>query len=275
METQAARRRRAAQVRPVQITDRDHVLLRFIAEHRFVVAGQVAVLLEVSESAASARLRALGAGGYLRAERKLHLQPACHQITRGGLRAIGSDLAAPRKPDLALYRHDLGLAWLMLAARRGRFGAVADVISERRMRSSDARSTERDERLGVRLGGVGPGGRDRLHYPDMILVTGSGQRVAFELELTTKAQDRRERILSAYGADRRIDAVVYLAEKPAVRQAIERSARRAGISDMVHVQRVTLGGSTPANARGAAAQRRHRAARDEAGRAGGRSEMSR
>ncbi len=262
METQDARRRRSAQARPVQITGRDRILLSFVAEHRFVVAGQVAVLLEVTESAASARLRALSAGGYVRTERKLHLQPACHQVTRDGLRAIGSDLPAPHRPDLALYGHDLGLGWLMLAARRGRFGAVLNVISERRMRSSDARGAERDERWGVRLGGVGPGGRDRLHYPDMIVVTGSGHRVAFELELTTKAQDRRERILSAYGADRRIDAVVYLAEKPAVRRAIERSARRVGVSDIVHVQRVTLGGSTPTTARGHAAERRHRASRD-------------
>ncbi len=239
-------------------------MLGFAAEHRFVVAAQVAVLLGVTESAASARLRALGAGGYLRAARKLYLQPACHQVTRDGLRAIGSDLPAPRKPDLALYGHDLGLGWLMLAAHRGRFGAVTDVISERRMRSSDARTTEPHERLGVRLGGVGPGGRDRLHYPDMILVTASGHRVAFELELTTKAQDRRERILSAYGADRRIDAVVYLAERPAARQAIERSARRVGVSDMVHVQRVTLGGSKSAKPRTHAAELRHRASRGEA-----------
>ncbi len=64
----------------------------------------------------------------------------------------------------------------MLAARAGRFGAGARVISERHMRSHDGRTAERARRYGVRLGGVGPGGRDCLHYPDLVLVTDTGHR---------------------------------------------------------------------------------------------------
>ncbi|MFZ0091447.1 MAG: hypothetical protein WAL63_18200 [Solirubrobacteraceae bacterium] len=249
---------RAPRAGSVQITDRDRVLLAFAAEQRFVIADQIAVLLGVSVTTAAGRLRALSGGGYLHRERRLHLQPACHRITRDGLGAVGSDLPAPRRVDLATYRHDLGLGWLMLAAHRGRFGAVAEVISERHMRSHDGRASERCDRFGIRLGGTGPGGRQRLHYPDAVLVTATGHRVALELELSTKARDRRERILSAYGADRRIDAVVYLVDRPGVGAAIERSARRVGVSGILRVQRVTLGGAEAAAAGGQSAARQHR-----------------
>ena len=224
----------------MQITDTDRTLLGFAAEHRFVTAGQVAVLLCVSEGTAAQRLRRLGEAGCLRDRKELHRGPRWHQITRAGLRAIDSDLPTPRGFDLATHRHDTGLAWLMLTARAGRFGPLQGMISERRMRSHDGRAEERSDRYGVRLGGVGPGGRDRLHYPDLVLVTESGHRVAFELELSTKEVRRREGILAGYAADRRIDSVVYLVEHASVGRAIERSARRMGISDLVRVQRVTM-----------------------------------
>ena len=252
-------RARAGSARTVQITDTDRALLAFAAEHRFVIAAQVAALLGVSEGTAGERLRRLGDAGHLRRRRELHRGPGWHQITRAGLRVIDSDLPAPRGFDLATHRHDTGLAWLMLTARAGRFGALAGVVSERRMRSHDGRAADRSQRYGVRLGGVGPGGRDRLHYPDLVIVTQTGHRVAFELELSTKEVQRRERILAGYAADRRIDAVVYLVEHPSVGRAIERSARRMGISDLVRVQRVTMASGVsaqgPARARPAARQR--------------------
>jgi hypothetical protein len=232
------RRSRAADVPP--LTERDRAALAFAAEHRFVTAAHVAVLLGVTEPVADDRLRVLSEGGFLRRERRLHGEPASHRISRPGLRAAGSDLPAPRTLDLAHYRHDDGLAWLMLAARRGRFGGLREIAGERHMRSRDGRDGDPETRYGVRLGGVGTGGRERLHYPDLILTTAGGDRVAFELELTGKPAQRRERILAAYGADRRIDAVVYLVDRPAVGDAITRSARRLGIEDIVHVQRVTL-----------------------------------
>jgi hypothetical protein len=254
----------------VQLTERDRILLTFAAEHRFVTAGHVSVGLEATEAAADARLRALSSAGYLRRERKIQGEPAGHRITAAGLRAIGSELPAPRTLDLATYRHDEALAWLMLAARRGRFGPVQDVISERRMRSHDAKTQARGARYGVRLGGIGPGGRERLHYPDLVLVTGSGHRVAFELELSSKARDRRERILAGYGADRRIDAVVYLVDRAGVREAIRRSAARVGISDIVRIQTVALGGAERSAGGGRTADRaHHRGGRTAA--AGGRS----
>lgn len=243
------------------ITERDQALLAFAAQHRFVIAPQLAVLLEVTIAVAEERVRALTAGGYLRASEPLNGQPALAQVTRAGLKAIGSDLPVPRKPDLSLYAHDQGLAWLMLAAHRGRFGPVREVVSERRMRSADGRLPAegdwRSQHHGVRLDGLGPGGRERLHYPDLVLVTAAGHRVAFELELSTKDRNRRERILAAYAADRRIDAVVYLVDRPSVGAAIARSAARLGISDLVRVQNVDVGRGEQAAEGGRGARRSH------------------
>ncbi len=245
-----ARHRRPAAV-PVRVSERDRVLLAFVAEHRLVLPVHVQGLLGVSAAAAAARLRALTRAGYLRYERKLS-GPGCYLIDRKGLGAIGSGLPRPRDVDLACFRHDVGLAWLWLAARAGAFGALREVVSERQMRSHDGRAEGRAQPLGVRLPGVGPRGGERRHYPDLLLATSTGHRVAAELELTPKTRVRREEILGGYAADARIDVVLYLAERESVRRAIASSAAKLGISRLVHVQRARFaqieGASTPARA---------------------------
>jgi hypothetical protein len=229
----------------VQLTDRDRELLAFVSEHRMVLGEHVQKLLGVSEKAVGARLRSLTAAGLLRRVPVFHRPGDCHQITGKGLAVIGSKLPRPRT-DLRSYEHDVGVAWLWLAARAGTFGALREIISERSMRSHDATEDGRQLPLSVRLGGVGRGGRERLHYPDLLLVDVTGKRVAFELELSGKARTRREMILAGYGADARIDGVVYLVDNPAVWRGIEESARKLGIAERVHVQRVRLGGSRAA-----------------------------
>lgn len=232
-----------------RITDRDEILLAFLAEHRIALSAHVQMLLGVSARTADARLHALRGTGLLDSERLFHSQPRCWWINRKGLAAIGSSLPPPRF-DLHAYRHDVGVAWLCLAARRGIFGLLRNVVSEREMRSRDgveahaARAEGRSARqFAVRLGGVGPGGRERLHYPDLLMATERGRRVAVELELSTKARARRERILAGYGADSRIDAVLYLVDNRSVARAVRASAARLGISSRVQVQRVNWGDS--------------------------------
>jgi DNA-binding MarR family transcriptional regulator len=225
--------------RQVLITARDRLILETLAEHRLIVPAHVHVLLGVSVSTASGRLRALASEGYVVARRVFADRPTNYQITRKGLAAVGSHLPAPQL-DLRAHAHDVGVAWLWLAARSGTFGPLSAVVSERTMRSLDAR---RDSQmatapgpLGVRLGGTGPAGRERLHYPDLLLITADGRRIAVELELSAKGAGRRDKILAGYGADPRIDAVLYLVNRPALAIAIRSSARRLGIAHHVHVQ---------------------------------------
>jgi len=160
-----------------------------------------------SRNLADARLRALERVRLIRQGPRFHGQPRCYQITRAGLDLAGSSLPQPRT-DLREYKHDVGVAWLWLGARRGAFGPIREVVSERALRSGDMTADGRKRPLGVRLGGVGPKGRESLHYPDLLLVDPGGRRTAVELELTPKEFDllaflvreagtvvRRERIM--------------------------------------------------------------------------------
>lgn len=217
--------------------------MSFASEHRVVLAAHAQELQGISADAARTRLRQLTAAGYLRRDAVFHRQPPCYQITRAGLAAIGSGFTQPRL-DLARYAHDVGLAWLALAARGGAFGQLREVVAERRMRSLDAVPDRDGDPFGVRLGGYGRGGRERLHYPDLLLVSPAGRRIALELELSAKGRLRREAILSGYGADRRIAGVLYLVERPAVGHAIERSARALGVDWLVRVQPFRWGSSS-------------------------------
>jgi hypothetical protein len=218
-----------------QITERDLELLRFAAEHRIVLCAHVQTFLGVSAAAAYGRLRSLTSSAYLAQRNVFYRQPGCFQITRKGLATIGSGYSPPRL-DLNCYRHDVGTAWLWLAARGGALGPLREILTERRLRSEDATDDPWREPWGVRLAGHGSGGRERLHYPDLLLVMPDRRRVAVELELTAKGRGRRDRILSGYAFDSRIPCVLYLVERPGIGRAVKASAQRAGIPSLVHVQ---------------------------------------
>jgi hypothetical protein len=241
--------------RDVHLTERDVRVLSFMAEHRLVLETHIQKLLGASADATRTRLRALARAGYVTHRRVFDGEPALCQIRRPGLAVIASHLKPPRL-TLASYAHDVGAAWLWLAARDGIFGPMRDVIAERELRSHDGRVDRDAELYGVRLGGVGPYGRERLHYPDLLLVTPEGRRIAVELELSSKGNRRREQILGAYGADARIDAVLYLVENPSLARAIERSAERVGVDDRVHVQYFRWAGGAPGAEKGRSPERR-------------------
>jgi hypothetical protein len=225
-----ARRRRTA----VQITERDRELLAFVGRHQFVLAAHVAVLLGTSEQAAAKRLGALAKANYLTSEPVLHGRPRTYRSTRKGLDLVGSRMRVP-KVDVAKFDHEIGAAWLWLAARAGAFGQIREVLAERELRSHDARAELDQPPHGVRLGGSGPHGRERLHYPDLVVVDADGRRIAVELELSSKGRARRERILAGYASDTRVGAVLYLARGPQLARSIRESAARLGCSRLIQV----------------------------------------
>jgi hypothetical protein len=276
-------RRAPRGARSTVVTERDREILAFVAQHRIVLVGHVQTLLGTSGSVAYSRLRALISCGLLEHTQVLHKQPGWYQITRAGLAFVGSDLPRPRI-DLRCHGHDIGMAWVWLAASRGAFGRARHLVSEREMRSRDATAAADHRRtpgaheelepraggdprppFGVRLGGVGPRGQVRLHYPDLLLIGARGERVAIELELSAKGGRRLETILAGYGADPSIDAVLYLVEKPQIQRAVRSAAARLGISDLVHIQPVAWPrGAEPGAGRGRSQVKapRARAARD-------------
>jgi hypothetical protein len=238
-----------------RLTERDGELLSFIAEHRLALPTHVAVLLGTSTAASTTRLNKLVDAGYMRRHTAFPGEPRSYQITANGLAVIASSLPTPRV-DLRAYEHDVGVAWLWLAARGGAFGAVQEIVGERRLRSTDGRREPDAEPLGVRLGGFGAHGRERLHYPDLVLRTADGRRLALELELTPKSRARLETILAGYGADPRFEGVVYLVERSTVARSVQTAARRLRIAPLVHVQRVRSTVSRDAATAGHAAERK-------------------
>jgi hypothetical protein len=248
----------------LRLTDADRLLLEFLAEHRVARANQVARLLGVSVGSAQWRLRRLGSAGYLTSDRLYADQPKHYVIKPRGLAAIGSRLSAPRM-DQMNYRHDVGMAWVWLAARSGAFGELTAMHSERAMRSDDGRAAAEDahqparsgagERFGIKTAGWGPHGGEQLHYPDLLLETATRHRVAVELELSGKSTRRLEKIIGRYVSERRIDAVLYLVDDDRRAKEITAAARRLGASDLIHVQRVRWSEPVGPPARAAARQR--------------------
>ncbi len=240
--------------RKIRLTDQDLELLGFLAEHRLALPDHAAKLLGVQPETAKARLSKLVDGGYVRREPLFRGKPPMYLIDKDGLDVVRSSLPVPRI-DLRTYEHDVGTAWLWLAARAATFGPLREVLGERRLRSHDGAREPGVEPFGVRLGGVGPRGQERLHYPDLLLRTAEGRRIALELELSSKGPARLATILTGYGADPRIDGVVYLVRGASVARTVQDTARRLGISSLVHLQRVRLEARDPAAARGFAAGR--------------------
>ncbi|HEY1520662.1 MAG TPA: hypothetical protein VGF91_29835 [Solirubrobacteraceae bacterium] len=237
-----------------RLTDRDAELLSFLAEHRLALPAHAGALLGTSAATATGRLTRLADAGLVNAHPAFPGEPRSHRITRNGLAVIASPLPPPRV-DLRAYEHDVGVAWLWLAARGGTFGPLEEIISERRLRSLDGSREPGAEPRAVRLGGFGPRGQERLHYPDLLLRTTGGRRVALELELSRKGRARLETILAGYGADPRFDGVVYLVHSAPVARAVQAAARRLGISELVHLQRVRSTVSRAASTTAPAAQR--------------------
>jgi hypothetical protein len=240
----APTRRGRHRPRAVAISDPERLLLAFAAEHRFVLSAHVRALLRVHEDAAGRRLSRLCGAGLLVEQTVFHNHPATYRCTRQGLDAVGSRLRSPNI-DLSRYDHEVGAAWLWLAARSGAFGPMREVLGERRLRSRDGTADGRIEPLAVRLGGLGWGGRERLHYPDLLLGDEHGRRIAVELELSSKGRERREKILGGYASDARFAAVLYVVESPQLARSIRGSAARLGIPRLVHLMQVGWSESAP------------------------------
>ena len=224
-------------------------MLRFLAEHRVAVAPQVAQLLGVTERTAATRLARLGELGLISFERIFDGQPAAASIRGPGLRQVGSLLPPPRV-DLKGYRHDVGVGWLWLAANGGGFGSLSAVVSERQMRSHDMRAPLGGEPFGVGIVGLDSFGRQARHYPDLLLTTQGGERVAVELELTAKSTRRLDTIMRGYAGDPRIDGVLYVVSSAHLERIITAAATRAGITDLVRVHRLAGGRIHGAEPRG-------------------------
>jgi DNA-binding transcriptional ArsR family regulator len=236
---------------PRVLTEPDLELLRALAEQRIAVIDQAAHWLGVGPSTAQRRVRRLREAGLLESGRLFERGSPMVRITAAGLKRIDSPLGKPGQ-KLDEYRHDVGVGWVWTAARDGVFGEMAEIISERGMRSHDTRLermafgerlvAEDGEPRGVGIGAFGPDGKPQRHYPDLLMRSRAGHTIAVELELSSKGRSRLEKIMDAYASDGRIDAVLYLVPDARMAARIREAASRAGIPELVHVRQIAAGG---------------------------------
>jgi hypothetical protein len=178
-------------------------------------------------------------------------EPDCFQITRAGLALIGSELPPPEFDPR--YRHDVGVAWMWLAARGGAWGPTERIMTEREMRSRDERRSQNSQDAGVGYDSrrhqtqsgpplgirVPDDDETRLHYPDLLLIRGR-RRVAIELQLAAPSPQRLGRVLSGYGADQRISVILFAVIDPNIGDAVRSTANRLKSPPVVHIQPARL-----------------------------------
>lgn len=209
-------------------------LLQWTARMGAVTAQALAIVQNLSESSARARLRAAERVGLLTCSRPLAKQPALYTLTRAGMRSCGLRGLDPCRVSASGAVHLIACAVVAAALEHG----YPDhrVLGERELR--------RDEReLGVALAsaqmGVGLHGKSQLHRPDLVLwpeESADGLPVAVEVELTIKAPRRLTDICRAWARCRGVAGVLYVAPS-GVRDALERAIARA----QAHEQIVVVG----------------------------------
>ena len=108
-----------------QLDERDRQLLAFASPSTGSSSPARSPAARASAGAAQCGCAPLRQAGLIRDARRAPAGSA--RLTRSPRRAAGDrqPLPAPREVDLAGYRHDVGLAWLWLAARAARSGRYA------------------------------------------------------------------------------------------------------------------------------------------------------
>jgi hypothetical protein len=134
----------------------------------------------------------------------------------------------------------------VLMAGRERFGALERVFTGAEMRAHDdhrpavatttARTTASDDPpFGMAVDSHGAD--SRLHHPDLLFVADWGHCAVY-LPLVPFATRRLEAILDGYARHKDVRVVLYLQAEPVIGRAIERTAERLDLSDLVRVHSV-------------------------------------
>ncbi|MGA8365501.1 MAG: hypothetical protein WB709_13425 [Solirubrobacteraceae bacterium] len=207
-------------------------LIQWTARMGAVTAQSLAIVQNVSESSARARLQAAERRGLLTCSRPLVKQPALYTLTRAGMRSCDLRGLDPCRVSTSGAAHLIACAAVAAALEHG----YPDhrVLGERELR--------RDEReLGVAMAsaqmGVGLHGKSLLHRPDLVLwpeKPADGLPVAVEVELTIKAPRRLADICRAWARCRTVAGVLYIAP-PEVGRALERAITRARAHERILV----------------------------------------
>lgn len=211
------------------VTERDRDVLLWIGRAGAAEAEQVAERFSLGRTAVYRRLRVCLDRGLLTHERMLYGEPGMYVATRAGLDFAGLGYMEPARLSPALWRHWIEQTSVLIHLGL-EFGPAA-VLTER-----EIRALERDSHDPVFSCPVGrlPGGRARLHRPDLVVRTASSA-VAVEVELTLKAPSRLQQILRNWHRNRSVESVLYYASD-SVTPYLTRSIKSLRLEEFVHVR---------------------------------------
>jgi hypothetical protein len=231
----------------------DRGILEYLACHPLVLFDQVMKLAGVDEVDTGERLGVLEARGMIRSGPRLRHQRGVYQITSGGLVEIGSELPVPGV-DLRCYWHDIVVAWLGLAVRRGMFGPVDRVYTEREMCIADERAAARPPSIDpgwsevarakaadalFRLTLAAPG-LPAFHYPDLVLVLPEVGRFAMEFHWEAPKGGLLDVIFDAYARKMTVAAMVFFYIDPVIGDRIRAASTAHGLDDRTRVEKVSF-----------------------------------
>lgn len=209
---------------------RDRELVRFVGRLGAVSVEHAMAALGVGRTAAYRRVAACVERGLLERLLLLRGEPSLLRATRAGLRYAGLGLpVAAISPGAVDHWMRCATAALLLAEECGPDRLIA---SERELRAA-----ERTEGRPIASAEVGflPGGRPRLHRPDLA-VLGGERAVAIEVELTAKAPARLDAIVRAWRRTATVSEVRYLCAPGPARRAVERAVERTIAERFVRIE---------------------------------------
>jgi len=203
---------RTASPSPVQLTNRDVEILRWLARFRGVTAPQIGRRFDMGYSRVSRRLNQLGAGGLVALARVLHRKPGLYTVTGEGQTAAGADLPVATV-TVGTYEHDVAVADVAIAAEL----AGGKVLTQRQMQALEVGVGASDLIYAVALAA------GERHFPDLVLERSDG-RWALEVEVTDARSELLEPILSAYAGAEHMAGVIYTVAPAVHADRIQRAA---------------------------------------------------
>lgn len=209
------------------LTARDGELVEWLGRLGAAGVGHVMCRFGMGRTVAHRRLAVCVQAGVLERVRLVHGKPSLYVATRLGLAYVGLSHLEVCRVSVASIRHWHACADVALALEpQGRLSSVREL-----------RFAEREAGRPIASAVVGelPGGRPKLHRPDLVVHRRDGSIVAVEVELAVKGATRLERILRGYAHNRRLAGVRYYATPDAAR-AVDRAcvaARTTGLVDVL------------------------------------------
>jgi hypothetical protein len=210
-------------------TARDREIVDWIGRLGAASADHVMHRFGMGRTQAYARLSRLVRDGLLEQRRLLYGEPGLYLATAEGLRWCGLARLGTHRIRTAGVVHACQIATVAVELTAELPGW--SVLSEREIRSQEV---DDGELLGSGVTGELAGGRRALHRADLLLVSGSGRRVAVELELSVKARRRLLAICRGWGRARHVAHIYYLAA-PAAARAVRRAVRDLRAEDRITV----------------------------------------